>query len=341
MLGVLVLLGLSAWRLWVAPTPEASVPVTEVSGASMGTTYSVKLSGALDSQAQARVEEAVTSALSAVDAAASTYRQDSELMRFNRLSEVESPFALSPELLPIVEIALDVGRKSAGALDVTIAPLVDAWGFGPSAGREPAPDVIEALRARVGQTHLRIEGTALVKQHADVALDLSAVAKGYAVDRVASALDALGQNNYLVEIGGELRGRGRRSDGKAWQVGIEKPVSEGRAVQKIVALRDLSMATSGDYRNFYEVAGQRRSHLIDPRTARPVEHALASVTVIHPEAARADAWATALAVLGPTEGPKVAEREGLAAFFVVREGPAAFRSIESPAFARATSAENP
>jgi thiamine biosynthesis lipoprotein len=174
-----------------------------------------------------------------------------------------------------------------------------------------------------------------------LALDLSAVAKCYAVDRIASALEALSYKNFLVEVGGELRARGMRADGKPWQVGIEKPVSDARTVERVVALQNMGMATSGDYRNFYEVDGERRSHLIDPQTGRPVEHALASVTVMHPQAARADAWATALAVLGPTAGPKVAEREGLAAFFVVREGPVAFRTIESPAFARAASGDSP
>jgi len=341
--GLIVLIGLSVWRLVIAPVPALpdNAPVTEVSGASMGTTYSVKLAGVLDSRQTAELERTVVDALAAVDAAASTYRQDSELSRFNRLAEIDNPFQLSAVLLPIVTTALEVGQQSAGALDVTIAPLVDAWGFGAKEQRNPTPEVITSLRARVGLQHLQLDGAALKKRRADLALDLSAVAKGYAVDLIAIGLEKLGHNDFLVEVGGELRARGERTPGQPWRVGIEKPVAELRAVQRAVTLRNISMATSGDYRNFYEVEGRRRSHLIDPRTGRPIEHGLASVTVLHPEAARADAWATALAVLGPSAGPELAEREGVAAFFVVREAPDRFRSMESSTFARAASAEKP
>lgn len=338
--GIVALLGLSAWRMLIAPPPTAA-PITELSGAAMGTTYSVKLADTLDEAGTKRLERAVVDALAAVDAAASTYKPDSELSRFNQLREIDTPFALSPVLAPIIEIALEVGKQSAGALDVTIAPLVEAWGFGPGQARNPSAETVTALRSRVGLSLLQLEGTQLAKHSADVALDLSAIAKGYAVDQIAIALEALGHEHFLVEVGGELRARGARSDGRPWRVGIEKPLPGVRAVERVVALRDMSMATSGDYRNFYEADGQRRSHLIDPRTGRPIEHGLASVTVLHPEAARADAWATAFAVLGPTEGPKVAEREGLPVFFVVRDGPRALRTIESAAFARLTSAQSP
>jgi thiamine biosynthesis lipoprotein len=341
--GLIVLIGLSVWRLVLAPVPAPpeSAPVTELSGASMGTTYSVKLAGVLGDQETLQLKRAVVDALSAVDSAASSYRQDSELSRFNRLAEVDSPFRLSAVLLPIVTIALEVGQQSAGALDVTIAPLVDAWGFGAKDQRNPTPDAITSLRTRVGLQLLQLDGAALRKRRADLALDLSAVAKGYAVDLIASALEKLGRSDFLVEVGGELRARGQRAAGKPWRVGIEKPVSELRAVERAVTLRNMSMATSGDYRNFYEVDGRRQSHLIDPRTGRPIEHGLASVTVLHRETARADAWATALAVLGPSAGPELAEREGLAAFFVVRTAPDGFRSMESSTFARAASAETP
>lgn len=335
--GIAVLLGLSAWRMVFAPV-ESPASITEIAGAAMGTTYSVKLASVLRGAEHERVKQAVSWALTEVDGAASTYRQDSELARFNQLTDTATPFPLSPVLLPIVEVALQVGAQSEGALDVTIAPLVDTWGFGPSSARNPSEQTIEALRAKVGLPLLQLEGSALKKQHTDLKLDLSAVAKGYTVDRIASALQALGQHNFLVEVGGELKARGLRPDGRPWRVGIEKPLPGARAVERVVALHDMAMATSGDYRNFYEVDGQRRSHLIDPRTGRPIEHDLVSVTVLHPEAARADAWATALAVLGPTAGPELAEREGLSAFFVVREGPEAFRSIESRAFRAAPGA---
>ena len=337
--GVAALLALSAWRLLFAPVPSAA-PVTELAGGSMGTTYSVKIGRVLEGAEHVRAERAVTDALSAVDHAASTYRPDSELSRFNQQRDLVAPFPLSSVLQPIIEIALQVGEQSGGALDITIGPLVNAWGFGPEANRAPSPELIAALRDKVGPQQLLLQGSTLTKRRSDLVLDLSSVAKGYAVDQIAGALEGLGHTSFLVEVGGELRARGVRPDGMPWRVGIEKPVTGERAVERIVALRDLGMATSGDYRNFYEDKGLRRSHLIDPRTGRPIEHALASVTVLDREAARADAWATALAVLGPTDGPKVAERERLAAFFIVREGPRAFRSIQSAAFTQAVSGES-
>ncbi|NNL67562.1 MAG: FAD:protein FMN transferase, partial [Myxococcales bacterium] len=158
----------------------------------------------------------------------------------------------------------------------------------------------------------------LAKARPAIACDLSAVAKGYAVDELARALGALGHERFLVEVGGELRGRGGHLDGAPWRVAIEAPVTLDREIHRVLALRDLSMATSGDYRNYYEQDGRRISHTLDPRSGRPIEHRLASVTVLHPEAVWADAWATALNVLGPDEGYTVAVEQGLAAYFIVR-----------------------
>ena len=171
----------------------------------------------------------------------------------------------------------------------------------------------------------------LTKRHPEVAADLSAVAKGHAADRVAQRLVAAGFDGFLVEVGGELRARGLRPDGTPWRVAIEEPVFEGRSIHRVLALEDHAIATSGDYRNYRETAdGIRVTHTIDPRTARPITHGLASVTVIHREAAWADAWATALNVLGPDEGYLLAERESLAATFIVRDGDG-FEARSTPA----------
>jgi len=298
-------------------------PVVEFSGYALGTTWSVKLAEpSLSGAARQRVSEAITSELERVDALMSTWRDDSQIMRFNQSLDA-APMLLAAETTTVLAVAQDVAAASGGALDVTVEPLVEAWGFGRATRPEPpAPSDLRRLREDVGWWHLRLDEPArtLAKDRAGVRVDLSAVAKGFAVDEIARALEALGYPNGLVEVGGELRAAGGHRDGGPWRVAIETPDAEGRAIHRIVALRDRSMATSGDYRNYYEHEGRRLSHLLDPRTGRPVEHALASVTVLHPEALLADAWATALQVLGLEAGYALAVEEGLAAYFIVRRG---------------------
>ncbi|MDD9966533.1 MAG: FAD:protein FMN transferase [Myxococcales bacterium] len=341
---MLLLVGLSAVRLLEpVETPSAAV----FTGATMGTTYSVKLADKPAKERSRAITKAIAEALERTDRTASTYRDDSELARFNRHADSGAPFEPTPALRTMFEIALDIGQRSGGALDVTVGPLVNAWGFGPETRKVPDAEMLAALQQRVGLHHLRMDQAGLHKSLADLTCDLSAIAKGYAVDQVVSTLERLGQTNFLVEIGGELRGRGRRPDGQPWHVGIEKPLRElpGEAprhrVERVVRLSNLAMATSGDYRNYLDSPDGPRPHLIDPRTGRPIEHALASVTVLHHSTARADGWATALGILGPSEGPTVARREGLAAFFIVRTGAQTFRSITTPAFDRLAGATEP
>ena len=319
-----VLLGLAVYQLWY--TLPARV---RLSGSTMGTTWSVVLRGeghTRDDLLAAR--ESIAERLATVDRLMSTWEVDSELSRFNRHA-LPAPFTLSSETLYVLELARSVSQRTGGAFDVTVGPLVAAWGFGAEArvpGRGPDAAELEELRARVGYGRLTIdsENQTASKARVDLQCDLSAIAKGYGVDSVARALDGLGWEAYLVEVGGEVRVRGERPRGGPWQVGIERPDETERAVQGIVPLTDLSMATSGDYRIFYEVEGERRSHIVDPRTGRPVTHNVASVSVVHREAALADAWATALTVLGPDQGFALAESEGLGAYFLVRTGPDRF-----------------
>jgi len=186
-----------------------------------------------------------------------------------------------------------------------------------------------------------LDRPAVTKVTPDVVCDLSAIAKGYAVDRVAGDLAAQGFANHLVEIGGELRAAGERATGGPWRVAVEVPSptpSDARAAHEIVVLRDLGMATSGDYRSFYDQGGARISHTIDPRSGRPIAHALASVTVLHPQAMYADAYATALNVLGPEEGLALAENLGLAAYFIIRAEDGTFEVLETAGFASARAA---
>jgi thiamine biosynthesis lipoprotein len=299
--------------------------VRQLGGATMGTTWSLKLSlpeGAPEAWVRA-IADTVQARLDRVERLMSTWDSTTQLSRFNRSSDTTA-IRLSLETMEVLSISADIGRASGGALDVTVGPLVVAWGFGPGAGdRTPEPPgqaLLDSLRGRVGLDRIRIdsEHSTAAKTVPDVEVDLSAVAKGYAVDQAASGVAALGVPDFALEVGGEVRASGRRPDGTGWTVAVEAPVPDMRSVYRVLQLRDEAVATSGDYRDFYEIGGVRYAHIIDPRTGRPVRWKGFSVTVVHREAARADAWATALAVLGPDEGFSLAEREGLAVLFVLQ-----------------------
>ena len=275
--------------------------------------------------------------LGEIEARMSTYQADSEVSRFNRHPGTDW-FPVSAETATLVAESLEIFRLSDGAFDITVGPVVNLWGFGPTAkdGGIPSEEKIKAALEKTGSQHLhaRLSPPAIKKDADHLQIDLSAIAKGYAVDSVAESLQALGLGRFLVDIGGEMLARGRKLDNSAWNIAIERPTASQRAIHKIIGLSDQAVATSGDYRNFFEADGRRYSHEIDPQTGRPVEHALASVTVVDPSCMRADAWATALIVLGPELGQQVAERENLAALFIVREENGTFLEKHSASFER-------
>ncbi len=328
------LVGLTCWRYQNAP-PQT---IHAFRGKTMGTTYTVKIAAEkIKSASRKEIEAVIQQELDAIENLMSTYDPKSELSEFNRIG-AGIPFAVSPETLEVFLEAQRVSEMSGGAFDVTIGPLVDVWGFGPGEFSQGVPDAaeLERLRESVGFKKIQINRSlrTLTKTKPGMVCDLSALAKGYGVDRVAEALSALHFNNYLVEVGGELRASGQKVDGSRWRVAVEKPESRRAKAVKLIYLNNLSMATSGDYRNYFEKDGVRYSHTIDPRTALPIRHSLASVTVFHREAMAADALATALNVLGPGEGMALAERHDLAALFVLRDANAEFRILESPAYKR-------
>jgi thiamine biosynthesis lipoprotein len=330
-----LLLALALHRLVCAPTVPGLV---EFAGPTMGTTWSVKIAD-LDLGAKERdaIAEAIADELERVDRLMSTWNPDSELSRFNRHAS-SAPFAVSPETFAVFEIAEQVSEQSEGAFDITVGPLVAAWGFGATdrPPQPPTPAELADIEGRVGWRLIHLDPSAqtISKAHPEAQCDLSAIAKGYAVDRVADALLALGQEDFLVEIGGELRARGAKLDGRRWRIGIERPGTGTRSTQIILEVSDRALATSGDYRSYYEEKGERISHTIDPLAGRPIRHGLASVSVIHGSATWADALATALNVMGPERGVAWAESEGLAAFFLVRDEPEGFREIATSAFVR-------
>jgi thiamine biosynthesis lipoprotein len=331
----LILQGLSAAALATGCGPPARASY-QFGGPTMGSTYTVKIAGPrLGTAGQTAARRAVEDALADVVHRMSAYRDDSELSRFNR-HEGQAPFALSADTFAVFRLAQQVSAATDGAFDITVAPVVDAWGFGPGrAQRVVNATELAVLERRVGWRMLTLDesNATVVKARADVRADLSGIAKGYAVDRAAKALDALGLVDYMVEAGGEIRTRGRNGDGRPWQIAIERPDAVPQRAHRIVPLTELAMATSGDYRIYFERDGARYCHEIEPATGLPIRHGLASVTVVAPDCVYADAMATALIVLGPEQGHALAVARNVAAHFIVREGDGGLREFGTPAFA--------
>jgi len=293
----------------------------ELRGKSMGTFYSVRIVSPVEGPAVTleTLRQRVPARLEELENVFSTYRPNSELSRFNAHPGQEW-FSVSPDFVHALEQAQKVSQLTGGAFDATVGPLVELWGFGAGGegGRIPDRQTLDGLLPATGFEHLqwRKSPPAVRRTRPDVRLDFSAIAKGYAVDQLWKILSAAGLAAYVVEVGGEVRTRGRRADGKDWSIGIEDPDAPG--IVTAVPLRDAAIATSGDYRNFFEYQGRRYAHVIDPRTGWPVAHDLVSVSVIGSTATVADALATALLVMGPDAGAELAGREGIAARFVVR-----------------------
>ena len=303
-------------------------------GETMGTTYSVKLVDAPGSVDHGVLEREIWETLETVNRQMSTYRPESELSRFNA-ANAGSWVATSNDTQSVIAAALRVSQQTKGAFDPTVGPVVDLWGFG-SAGAEqqlPSEADIAAAQRIVGFSKIetRLDEPAVAKQIGGLRLDLSGIAKGFGVDQVAELLDQQGVDNYLVEVGGELRSKGKGPSGKLWRVGIERPTGMPGDLQKVVDLKDEALATSGNYRIFFEHDGQRYSHIINPQTGRPVDHDLASATVVAATTMEADALSTSLLVLGPDAGMELAIEQNVAALFIAGRGET-FKETASPAF---------
>lgn len=290
----------------------------QLDGSTMGTYYVVKFYSDTTPDLTA-LKQHIDTELELVNDLMSTYRPESELMRFNRHTD-GSVFAISAQTRTVIAEALRIAEQTGGVLDVTVGPLVELWGFGARGRIEHAPDdaVIAQARTWVGYNKLRLIQTGLVKDVAQLAVDLSPIAKGYGVDQVAVVLEQQGITDYLVEIGGEMRLKGVKADKQPWKIAIEKPVSTERAVQRILLPGDMGVATSGDYRNYFEEDGMRYSHLLDPRTGKPINNRTVSVTVLHPSCMTADGYATALNVMAAQEALAFAEQHQLAVLIVTK-----------------------
>lgn len=294
----------------------------ELSGATMGTSWHVTYLPAANGVAPAAVQAGLEELLVAINDSMSTWQPDSEISRFNRSSPGDW-VPVSAAFAEVVAEALAIGELTGGAYDVTVGPLVELWGFGPARPRIDVPSAaaIRERQQQVGQQFLELDlEQGRMRRLREVELDLSSIAKGYAVDRLAEALQGQQITDFLVEVGGEMRLSGLSPRGDAWRVAVERPQPGARSVALGIALTDAALATSGDYRNYFEADGRRYSHSIDPRSGRPVAHDLVSVTVIAADCMRADAWATALIVLGAERALALAEAQGLAVYLLRRDG---------------------
>ncbi len=319
--------------------PSSTDRALTLSGLTMGTYYRVTLASLPDTVSEELLQASISTHLERINSLMSTYISDSEVSRFNR-SGGTNWFPVSVDTATVVADAIQIFELSGGAFDITVSPLVNLWGFGPPERNNqiPSQSSIEKTLNKIGSQHLRarLSPPALKKNSGDLQIDLSGIAKGFAVDSVAESLEALEITNYLVNIGGEMLASGQKEDASFWRVAIESPTANQIGIQRVLELRDLAIATSGDYRNYFEVDNRSYSHEIDPRTGRPIQHQLVSVSVLDVSCRRADAWATALIILGPNKGRQLAESANLAAFFIVR-GDDGFLEMESPGFNRLSS----
>ena len=320
--------------LWIslAGCSASKGQIFQITGPTMGTWFSVKITQAPPSLDMKALESAIKEELNRIDLLMSTYKPESELSRLNRF-KLNAEFGLSAETLEVLNISKSIWALSEGAFDPTIGPLVNLWGFGPDIKHDSVPDAadIQRMVQSVGMASVELSPTGVTKTNA-VQLDLSAVAKGYAVDQLARLLESRGVLHYLVEVGGELRAGLNKANGKAWVVGVEKPSNGPQQAQARINISQMAIATSGDYRNYFEQAGKRYSHTLNPKTGYPIEHALASVSVVHKSCAYADAWATAITVLGPELGLATAKAQGLAVYMLVKKGDG-FTSLQTQEFA--------
>ncbi len=311
-----------------SPTPE--IVIEKITGPTMGTEYHIswvnKSSAQYDEVERAaqrlQIQQGVDEILSAINESMSTYDQQSELSLLNSHFTPEWQ-TVTGDLYRVLSMAMEVHDQSMAAFDVTVGPLVNLWGFGPEkhVQQPPQSEEIQAKLQQVGAGVIRLrqrDGQFQLKLQQPRYIDLSAIAKGYAVDVIGQYLSRQGIDDYLVEVGGEIIAQGNKALDTPWRIAVEAPNDQGRSAQMIIPLSNMGVATSGDYRNFFQYEGNRFSHTIDGRTGYPVKHGLASVSVLHESVAMADAWATALTVLGVKEGLVIAEQLNLAAFFIQR-----------------------
>ncbi|ELL4668044.1 FAD:protein FMN transferase [Vibrio fluvialis] len=303
-----------------------------LSGPTMGTSYNIKYLQQDGLPSSDELHKEIDRLLEEVNDQMSTYRKDSELSRFNQYQGID-PFEVSNQTATVVKEAIRLNGLTEGALDVTVGPLVNLWGFGPEARPEVVPTDAELAerKANTGIHHLSVDGNKLSKDLPHLYVDLSTIAKGWGVDVVANYIESQGIHNYMVEVGGEIRLKGQNRDGVPWRIAVEKPTVDERSIQEIIEPGDMAIATSGDYRNYFERDGVRYSHIINPQTGRPIHNRVVSVTVLDKSCMTADGLATGLMVLGDEKGIEIAEQNHIPVFMIVKTDDG-FKEIASSAF---------
>lgn len=330
----LALIALAIFLSACNPLDEPDSILVKLQGRTMGTSYHISyVATPKNSERIAKAHQVVIDQLlDKVNEQMSTYRPDSELSRFNKSRSTE-PFQVSADTATVVREAIRLSYLTDKLLDVTVGPLVNLWGFGPDMRPDtiPTPELIAKTRRRIGIDHLAVDGFFLSKDIPELYVDLSTIAKGFGVDKIAQYLQSQGLNDYLVEIGGEIRAKGKPNSQRDWIIAIEKPVTEARAIQQLISPLDNGLATSGDYRNYYEENGQRFSHIIDPSTGQPIDHKLVSATVIHPSSMLADGLSTSIMIMGPQDGLSFAKDQNLAVFMIIKTDNG-FKEVYTDAF---------
>ena len=317
---LLAVLAMTFTFLGCSQSPE----IQKISGDAQGTTYHISFWSpqAVDT---ASIKQLVETEFTRLDIQLSNYRKDSVIEQLNATISSE-PLALSEEIIGLIEQARVVSIASEGCYDLTIKPLFDLWGFNGDKLTPPSPETLQAALQQVGFKQIKIvDATHIQKLNPQLRIDLSSIAQGYSVSRMVALLEQQGIENYLVEIGGELQTRGKKPEGEAWRVALEKPLSSERTMQKIVTINrsePLAVMTSGTYRHYFDVGGKRYSHILNAKTGVPVNHNTVSVTVLHDNPTQADAWSTALLCLGKTRGIEAANKAGIAALFIEQDGEA-------------------
>lgn len=300
---------------------ERAPELVKFEGFAQGTTYHITYWAEAPVDAKA-LETAVTKEFADIDKNLSNYRPDSVIEVFNNNPTGDSQ-AVGAEIVQLLKVATRVSQASRGCYDLTIKPLFDLWGFQGDRLTIPDEETLQKVRATVGLDKVRIVDDSHLQKPANVRVDVSSVAQGYSVEQISRVLEQQGVHNYLVEIGGELKTNGHKPDGSAWRIAVEKPLPGEQRMMKILTTpkdQPFAVMTSGTYRHYFDVNGQRYSHILDARTGKPVTHDLVAVTVLHDDPTVADAWSTALLCVGQQQGMQLADAEGIKALFVRQEG---------------------
>ncbi len=311
--------------------PIKSNKYFHIKGSTMGTTYSIK--GCCSTLDHSSIKQEIDSSLEKINNLMSTYRKDSELSKFNKY-KAKSWFKISDNTFQVIKTSMEISSKTNGMYDITVGPLVNLWGFGPNNLRNvPSESKLNLTKKRIGYKKIKLneKSTSIMKTMDLIYLDLSSLAKGFGVDYIAQLFDKMTIKHYLIEIGGEIKTRGMNTKNQQWKIAIQDPDSEENNFSKVIPLSNLAIATSGNYRNYFNENGQNYSHIINPTTGYPITHTTVSVSVIDKNCILADAWATALLTLGYPKGYELALKEKIGAYFIYKKGQF-FKKISTPEF---------